>query len=234
MAFEDLRDQLSDRAQALWGRLQENSTFVQLTEQYQALPPNGQKAVIAGIGAFFALILFMIPWSYYSSSQDKITEFEDNKAIIEDLFAVKRDAGVLRSAPPRMDQNQIMSQAQARVAESGIPPERIRVEPFDNKNTGKASSVIPKNVDQMGASVTVSKLNLTQLVDLGDKLQTITNGIKMIALEARAAADDPRYFDVTYKIANFSIPEPVAKPETGNTKKRPGRKSSPSDSGDEQ
>jgi hypothetical protein len=226
MAFEDLKDQLSDRMQSLWGKLQENSSFVQLMEQYQALPPNGQKAVVAGIGALFALILFMIPWSFYSSSQDKIGEpgiadtFEGNKKIIEDLFAVRRDAGILRSAPQRMDQNQIMSLAQARVAEAGVPPERVIVAPFDNKNTGKSSPVIPKSVDQLGAAITVAKLNLTQLVDIGYALETISNGVKMIAVEAHAAANDPRYFDVTYKLASFSVPEPAAKPEGKKGAKR--------------
>jgi hypothetical protein len=235
MAFEDIKDQISDRAQALWGRLQENSSFVQAMEQYQALPPNAQKAVVAGIGALFALVLFMIPWSFYSSSEEKIGEpgitdtFEGNKEIIEDLFSVRRDAGILRSAPQRMDQNQVMSLAQSRVGEAGIPPERVTVSPFDNKNTGKSSAVIPKSVDQLGAAVTVAKLNLTQLVDIGYALQTISNGVKMIAVEARAAVDDPRYFDVTYKLASFSIPEPPAKAEPKKGK-RPSRKESDEES----
>ncbi len=236
MAFEDLKDQLSDRAQAIWGRLQENSSFNQLMEQYSALPQNAQKAVVAGMGALFALILFMIPWSFYGSSQEKVGEpgitdtFEGNKEIIEDLFAVRRDAGILRAAPQRMDQNQVMSLAQSRVGEAGIPPERVTVSAFDNKNTGKSSAVIPKSVDQLGAAVTVAKLNLTQLVEIGYALQTISNGVKMIAVEARAAADDPRYFDVTYKLASFSVPEPVAKPDAKRAgAKRPSR-SDPSES----
>lgn len=236
MAFEDLKDQLSDRVQAIWGRLQENSSFVQAMEQYQALPPNAQKLVVAGLGALFALILFMIPWSFYSSSEEKIGDpeitdtFEGNKQTIEELFAVRRDAGILRAAPQRMDQNQIMSLAQSRVGEAGVPPERVTVSPFDNKNTGKSSPVIPKSVDQLGAVVVVAKLNLTQLVDIGYALQTISNGVKMIAVEARSAADDPRYFDVTYKLASFSVPEPPAAPEAKKgAAKRPARKTNPSD-----
>jgi hypothetical protein len=233
MAFEDIKEQLSDRAQALWGRLQENSSFVQAMEQYQALPPNGQKAVVAGIGALFALILFLIPYSFYSSSASKIDDFEANKTLIEDLFAVRRDSNILKSAPARMEQNQLITLAQGRVSEAGIPPERVTVGAFDNKATGHASSVIPTSVQQLGASVTVTMLNLTQLVDIGYALESISTGVKMVGMEAHAAAKDPRYFDVTYRLAHFSIPEPAAKPEPKGGRKRPSKPSKSDEGGDE-
>lgn len=213
MAFEDLRDQAVERVQAFWGRIQDDPGFIRMQERYQSLPPIGQKAVAAGLSLLALYIVLMIPLSYYSSSSDSVAYFEENKELIENLFTTRRDAGILKAAPQQIDQGQIISQAQAKVTQAGIPPERVQVEGYEQIGKNRTGSpVIPKSVDETGARVIVSKLNLTQLVDIGHSLMTISNGVKMLGIDIKAAADDPRYFDVTYKLAHFRIPQPPAPP----------------------
>ena len=71
---------------------------------------------------------------------------------------------------------------------------------------GPASSWIPKSLEQNGVSVAVKKLNLSQIVDIGQKLQRINTTAKMVGIQVVAQAADPHYFDVVYKLVAFNLP----------------------------
>lgn len=219
MGFDDIKDRLAEFFAAVYSRLQENESFIQLQDRYYAQPPSRQKGILAGAVALLALIIFAIPWGIYSSSAEKISEFEEKKGLIQELFRVKRESAGLAGAPRTIPPTELIGMVQNQLASARLSPEQIKgVQQYDNAAGGKPSAAIPKSVVQEGVAVTIGKLNLRQLVDIGYGLQTLAAGVKMVAMDVQAAADDPRYFDVTYKLVAFSVREAPA-PPPGNARK---------------
>jgi hypothetical protein len=223
MNLDDLKDRLREALQSL----KESQVWLQITEAYDNLPPTGQKATLAGVGALLALILFLIPYSFYSSSQDQIVEFEDKKQLMRDLYRVTRSVNSLPPAPPAISTQELRTQIQTELTAGGIAPENIGAM-MDFDNTDAKSTALPKNLQQPGVSINVKKLNLQQVVDIGQRLMRIRPTAKMVGLEVKAQSPDPHYFDVTYKIVAFNLPpDPGSAPAgKGNVRARPtgGRK----------
>jgi hypothetical protein len=83
---------------------------------------------------------------------------------------------------------------------------------------------VPKSIQQVGLTVTLQKLNVTQMIDAGHALQGIHPLMKMIGIDVRASQENNHLFDVIYRLAAFSgKPEPVAPTKGPNGKKLGGK-----------
>lgn len=223
MNLDDLKDRLREQFQSLMGRVQESSAWIELSEKFQNLSSNAQKAVFAGIALFVCLFFLALPWLYFSGSQSSVAEFEEKRGLIRELFRVSRAASNIQSgADSGVSGDELRSLAESALNNANIPQEqRSALTSYDNRGP-QSSSIIPKNVIQDGVEVSLSKLNLNQVVDVGHKLQSMHPNAKMVALEVKATREDPHYFDVIYKIVGFSLPvepEPQAKGPAGKNKK---------------
>src|SRR5690606_11257578 len=89
--FKELFDQIKDTLIARWEQFQETDTYISLREKYDNLPPRGQKAVVFTTFAFSFLIIFSIPFGFFSTSQQSMLEFEDTKETIQDLLEVSQE-----------------------------------------------------------------------------------------------------------------------------------------------
>lgn len=239
MAFEDLKDRLSEQAQGYWSRIQESSIYIQLHEKYADLNPTSQKIVLVVSSLVLALITLMIPWSYISSSQQSVADFEMNKIILRDLYRVSRASAALEGAPPQVDPTQLVSRAQSQLGTMALQAEQIeKVIPVDNALGGPGIPGVPKQVQQKGIEVTLRKLNLRQVIEIGYQLLTLQPGLKMTGLTVTATASDPHYFDAIYKVISFSLPSPAADVKPAPKRGTPPRKARPAeteeDSGDEE
>jgi type II secretory pathway component PulM len=227
MAFEDLRDQFSERAQAVWGRVQESSVYIQLSEKYADLNPTSQKIVAVVAILLVSLFTLMIPWSYISSSNTSLALFEENKALLRELYRVSRASSELQGAPPQIDPGQLQGRAQGQLTSMGLQAEQVGgVTIIDNAQPGGPQLPgVPKAVQQKGIEVTLKKLNLRQIIEVGYQMMTIQPGLKMTGLTVTASAPDPHYFDAVYRIISFSLPgpPPEAKPAPGKGRAAPKR-----------
>lgn len=237
MALEDLKDQLNERAQAYWSRIQESSLYIRLHEKYADLNPTSQRLVLAVGSILLVLFTLMIPWSYISSSQQSVADFEANKAILRDLFRVSRASAELASAPPQLDPSTLSSQATAQLQTMNLQAEQIAgVTVVDNAQGGPKLPGVPNAVQQKGIEVRLKKLNLRQVIEIGYQLLTLQRtGLKMTGLTVTASSPDPHYFDAMYRIISFSLPTPVepVKPAAGKRGARPSKKAKDEESGDE-
>lgn len=236
MAFEDLRDRLSEQAQGYWSRIQESSIYIQLHEKYADLNPTSQKIVLV-VGSFLLVsFTLMIPWSYISSSQQSIAEFEENKAILRDLHRVSRASAALEGAPPQIDPSALADRARAELQKMPLQEEQVeKVIPVDNALGGPGIPGVPKAVQQKGIEVTLRKLNVRQVIEIGHQLLTLQPGLKMTGLTVTASSPDPHYFDAIYRIISFSLPAPPADAKAA-PKKRGGsaRRNKPADNQDDE
>lgn len=238
MAFEDLRDQVSERATAVWSRIQESSIYIQLHEKYADLNPTSQRLVLAVGSVLLVLFTLMIPWSYISSSQQSVAEFESNKSVLRDLFRVSRASAELAAAPPQIDPNTLSSRATTQLGTMNLQAEQIEgVTVVDNAQGGAKLPGVPPAVQQKGIEVRLKKLNLRQIIEIGYQLMTLQPGLKMTGLTVTASSPDPHYFDAIYRVISFSLPTPVepVKPANKKGSSKPSKSSKkPSDEGGEE
>lgn len=224
MAFDDLKDRFSEQAQSYWSRIQESSIYIQLHEKYADLNPTSQKIVIVVSSVLLAFFTLMIPWSYISSSQQSVLDFEANKIILRDLHRVSRASAELEGAPPQVDPNSLATRAQSQLSTMALQTEQIeKVVPVDNALGGPGIPGVPKAVQQKGIEVTLRKLNLRQVIEIGYQLLTLQPGLKMTGLTVTASSPDPHYFDAVYRVISFSLPAPPA----ADVKPVPGRRGAP-------
>jgi len=165
--FEDIKDKLREQVMILWSQIQETPLWNKLSEEFGNLSPRKQKGVLIALVAMGILIVLMIPYSFYSSTSDTVTDFDRKRDLIRELFKVKRESAILENAPPSISGSELQSRAQMQISNAHLAPEQTRgVTDYDNAGP-QASSIIPKIVIQKGTSVSLSKLTLKQVVDIG-------------------------------------------------------------------
>ena len=213
MAFEDVKDSAKEQIKAVWGRVRETDAFLQINERYQSLSPSGQKAALAGAVLVGFLIVMAIPWTFYSSSQTSVTEYEEKRDLIRDLFKTNREAAGLPPAPMMVTAGELETKARQSLTGARLAPEQIVSVTESPANVAG----IAKTIDQTGIAVSLTKLNLKQVLDIGNDLQNMQNTARMMGLEIKATAADVRYYDVVYKIVAFAAKPEVA-PKKGTKK----------------
>ncbi len=206
MAFEDVKDNVKEQVKAIWARVRESDAYLQLNERYQSLSPNGQKAALAGGVAVAFLIVMAIPWTFYSGSKTSIEEYEAKRDVVRELFKVNREASGLPPAPPPIAASELESMARQTLTTARLVPEQIVSVTESPANV----SGIAKTIDQTGIAVSLAKLNLKQIVEIGSELQGMQSTARMMGLEVKANAADSRYYDVVYKIVAFAAKPEVA------------------------
>ncbi len=216
--FEDLKENIVTQVKALSEKIQESPLYIRATEQFQNLSPNMQKITLSG-GALLGLgILLSIPWSNYTLSMASVESFEGTRQTIRDLLKVSREVKDIPNIPQPPDVNDLRNQVQGLLSAGRLLPEQIR----GIDNTSNSSRLIPANLNQGTLSVSLTQLNLRQVIDIAHQLQTIHQSIKMTDMEIIANSKNSHYFDVIYKLAVLLVPqykEPTPDPEPSKNKK---------------
>lgn len=202
MNFEDIKEKVLARLQAIWEEFQESKLYTTLRDRYETLNAIQQRIVLAGVGAIGALILLSFPFGYLSQSSDYITEFSDKRQLIRDLLKVSREASELPAIPPSPSIEMIRASVERDLQNARLLPEQMR----GSSQISEASSLIPQNLMAGGLMVNLSKLNLRQIVDLGYQFQQISPSVKLKDLSLVANPEDPRYFDVVFKLTALNVP----------------------------
>lgn len=213
MNWDEIKERLQEQFNALAAKIQENQAAQKLIERYQDLSPELQKAVLFGLGSLVALILFLFPWMFYSGSITQLDEFEEKKQVIRDAFHYGRMAAILPPAPPATSTielqdsiNTLLKGQQPQL----LPDQIVSITPFDN--FAAKSPALPINLLQSGLAISLSRLNLKQIVDIATQIQELRSTAKMVGLKVKATEENPHYFDVTIKMVLFNLPEdPSAK-----------------------
>jgi hypothetical protein len=204
LALEGIKDQLADQFNALWGRVQESSAYNSLKEQYESWPHIAQRGAAYGAGFLLVFLILSIPFSYISSSSVAIEEFNDHRALLRDLLRVSGQAGAPPPLPPGLSTADLQARVQGLVAQFGLIEEQVvGVTALGDR---PAAALAPPAIEQSGVELSLKKLNLEQILDISVRLQDISDGTRLTGLTINANAEDNHYFDVIFKVVNFSIP----------------------------
>lgn len=226
-SLDDLKDKLAADARQTWERIQESAAYNQLRDRYENMTPPMQKLTIAGTAALITLAVLSIPWGKYTQSTEYVSEFESKRMTIRELLKVSRESSDVPQIPQAPPLEMVRSTIDNQIKSAQLLPEQVK----GTEILEDTSSLIPKNLTQGMLQVSLAKLNLRQILDLGYQLQSINPSVKMKDMVMTANREDTRYFDVVYKLVALSVPAAPTPEEPEPT--RGPRKRSRSNNGDE-
>jgi hypothetical protein len=205
MAFEDLRETIASGFKYRWEQFQESDLYIGLNEKYENLSPKKQKLTVAGIAFALVYLFFSIPYGYYSASSEMVTTFEDTRSLMRDLLKASKDGQDIPEIPVPPNVEALRAQVTQQLQAARLLPEQIQ----GNEVSQDKPTFIPGTLTAGVVKVSLSKLNVRQVSDLGYQLQGISPSVKLVDLSMEANATDPRYYNVIYKLAVLNIPEPA-------------------------
>lgn len=217
MDFESLKEQLVDRFFEIKGKVEDSELYIRLKERYDNLTPNAQLGVKIGAALLSILFVYSIPASYLSSANEKMSYFNENRQLTRELIRAGRIARTLELPPSAPTSEALIQRLNSLLEEQNVLPEQKgNISP---KADVVAASIVPKAIEQQGIKASIKKLNLRQVVKLGEGLHQIPGG-RLFNMTILADQDDPHYFNVDFEVAAFSIPQKPEKPKEDDKKKR--------------
>ena len=130
--------------------------------------------------------------------------------------------------PPPADM--LISQITSQLQSNQLLPEQI----VGVTQASIEGRMIPEKFIKDVVHVSLAKLNLRQIVDIGNSLNRLSESVKMKDLSINARGDMKGYFDVTYKLYALNIPETqVMAPMPDLEEAKPSARNRKSDSGSE-
>lgn len=217
-ALSDLKDKVTTSAQESWNNFQESDTYNKLRDIYENLTPTQQKLSIVGGVALISAIILSVPVGRLSESGDRVVEFEGKRMTIRELLKVARDSSTVPNIPTAPSISSLESDIRGYIQQANLLPEQVR----SVSAAAASSSLIPNQLASGALEVQLAKLNLNQILDLGYKMQSRSQSVKLKDMVMTANNEDARYYDVTFKLIALAVPEaPAAEPEDSG--KRRGR-----------
>ena len=218
--LQDILEQFKQRGEELLEKIKETEAYQKISDRYESLSPQGQKATKIISAIILVLIVVYTPLSQLSNSKELIGHFESKRQLIRDLFKVYRESGSQSALPQAPTPETVMSMINSTLQSEQLLPEQILTV---QKGTSEGR-LIPQNMLSEVIDVRLSKLNLRQIVDIGARLAQLSKALKLKDMSIQAHAESKDYYDVTYKVYALNVPaappEPPPEPENKNPKKK--------------
>lgn len=208
--IQQLIDQIKDTLSARFEQFQETDIYIQLKEKYDDLSPFVQKSILFGSIILGFLTVFLTPYGWFSTSQEYVTTYEDNKNMIVNLLEVTQEAKKIPPQAQRITSSEIKSRMDKILSDKGIPKEQIANFSEVKLTNPPGSTLIPPAIDQNAVELSLKKLTLKQVIDIGYEFDRISPLTKTLVLEMKANSEDNHYYDSLFKVSSFSVPEAAA------------------------
>ncbi|MCH2535150.1 MAG: hypothetical protein MK008_11970 [Bdellovibrionales bacterium] len=204
MGLEEIREDLKDQLLTTWEQVRDSSTFMSLKEKYEIMPQQTQKLIKILGGVLLALILFMLPYGYYSSSKEQMQRFEKTRLLLNDLLEAQSAPTASTPAPPSLEA--LRTDVQGVLNRAALEQEQI-VTVSEDTSTSQLSFK-NKDIQQRGLKVEFVKLILNQIVNIGSLLQGVHQSAKLIDIQIEAVnnQEEQGYFNVSYFLKTFEVP----------------------------
>lgn len=207
--FEDIKEQVTNATANAWEQFQESSLYQQGKDRFENLTPSMQKLAVISAVAFIFLIFMSFPWSFFSTASESISEFEGKRTLIRDLLKVSREANDTPDIPVPPAIDSLKSNIESTLQAQQLLPDQI----LAVQTISETSPLIPTHLAQGMLKISLAKLNLRQILDIGHKIQSISPSVKVKDLAIEANAKMPKYFDVTFKVVDLNVPDVAPPPE---------------------
>ncbi|MCK6599425.1 MAG: hypothetical protein L6Q37_13750 [Bdellovibrionaceae bacterium] len=216
MAFEGLVENIKSTGLTLRDKFLESPLVQRLSEWYENQTPNRQRLIVILSNLLMILAILYFPIEHFISSSEFVYEFESKRDLTKTLIRSHREVNQLPIMQRAKTSDTVKSMIENQFKEMNLLPEQIK---FVNI-ASISSTLIPSNKMDYGIDISLNKLNLKQIVNLGHKFQSLDPAIKLKDMILSANKEDGRYIDGNFKLIALNIPhyEPP-KPEPEPIKK---------------
>lgn len=230
MAFEDARENLKAQFQQIGERFVNSSTYQLFNEKYENLS-SAQQRLFKLIGGILILGGFIyMPLDSFLISFENETAFEEKRQLIKDVIRSEREVTSLPDIPRPLPAESIRSNIESQLKELNFVPEQIKQVAVSYQTN---STLIPQNKIQYGIDVSIHKINVKQLTNLGSKLQIIHPAVKIKDMIVSLNREDARYLNADFKLVALNIPEYRPPEPPPPEPKKKGKKAAPNKEGEE-
>lgn len=213
--LKETLDQLKDTLLSRWEQFQETDTYISLQEKYDNLPPRGQNAVVFFSFFFVFLMIFSVPYSWFSTSRDSVVEFEDVKHTIVDLLDVSQEIKNLPPVALSISTADLKERTQKIFTDKGLNKDQISNINETQFSNPQGSNLIPPQINAAGVEANLKQLTLKQIVDIAYELERISPLVKVLNMDMKATDADPHYYNVQFRVSSFMVKE--SGPSTSDT-----------------
>ncbi len=219
MTLDELKENISSSAKQYYERFKETNFYHQLNDRFENMKASQQKVAIAAAAVISLIVLLFYPVTSFFESASLVGDFQSQREIIRSLINIQREIQEAPNLPEPPAADSIRSLAEAKIKEFNLLPEQIKSIESDSAN----SRLIPEKQLQSGLKITLNKVNIRQIVDIGAALQAINPSVKMLDMIIDPNATDKRYHDVVFRLVSLNIPKPPPPPPM-EPEKKPTRK----------
>ncbi|PIT98988.1 MAG: hypothetical protein COT74_12140 [Bdellovibrionales bacterium CG10_big_fil_rev_8_21_14_0_10_45_34] len=220
MALEELKSRFKDQLQNAWSAFETSTVYLQIREKYDDLNPAAQKGVLGFLSVAIISVLIWIPYTFWASSEEQLSYFIENKELIREVLRVQKQLAASSDVPIAIDSGMLRTQVESQLQTVGLLPEQIQAVNIADFTEG--IKIYATGVVAEGIRASVINLNVTQIVEIGYKLQQIDPSAKMIGMKVRASPERSHYYNVEYELATFRSEAPAEPPAGGNKKSNNG------------
>lgn len=221
--MDNLTEQLKTIGTGIGQKIQDSPLYAQAMDRYENMSPLAQKIFILSSILVVLFSLFFIPMSNFSNSQLSLSNFEEKRNLIRELYKTYRESSTVPQIEVPPSYENLRSSIDAIISQAQLIPEQnlgmIEVAP--------EGRLIPANLVSNVLQLKLAKLNLKQIVDIGTSILALSNSVKMKDLFITANKQDTRYYDVTYMMYSLKVPERA--PEPPPEPEKPVKKSKKAD-----
>ncbi len=205
MAFEDIKERAREAVVTQWNAFQETSVYIQGREKYDDLPALAQWGVKVGAGILAVTLVLALPLSWLTTAQEQVVFFEDNRNLIKDYLKTAKGLQNLPEMIPQLSTTDVKAKVDPIIQSMNLLPEQIKEIRENTFSAEGGSQLVPASLARQGVEVHLSKLNLTQSIDVAHKLQSLGEGMKLIGLDIHRSPQDTHYYDATFRVVSFSV-----------------------------
>lgn len=223
MAFEGLKEKLKDQFEQFGERVVNSRLYTYILERYENFS-SPQQRIAKAVSVLILIVLgTYFPMDYFLVSFDHESEFESKRKLIKNIIRSERDLGSLPDIPRPLPSDAIKSNIESQLRELNLMPEQIKQVTINNQPDSK---LIPANKLQYGIDITINKINVKQLANVGSKLQIIHPSVKLKDMIVTLNREDSRYLNVDFKMVALNIPEfKIPEPPPPEPPKKKSKKS---------
>lgn len=218
--FQDIKEQITDQLVNQWNRFTESTLYIQSREKYEDLSSTKQKIVLVVGSIVIFLLIFSVPYSYFTAASAEIERFESVRQLTRDLLRVTRT----QDAPPveNISASLLIGRIQDELKVFRLTKEQIaKVEPVSVAQMANLR-VAPPQIEEEAVQLVLAQLNLKQIIDIGHRMANLGETLKLSAMTIQATKNKPGYFDAIMQVSTFSAVLPKA--DSGPKDKRNSRR----------
>lgn len=201
MFIEDWKDKINEKLNFLASEVQENSVFIELKERFQNLSYKNQKIISTSVVVLLILLLLLIPLSNFLTSCENDKDFLEKRDLLSNLMNTVEIDKILRGAPIFRSADSLTPKIKSSLGAFGLLSEQIGEIKAININ----SKIIPNKVKYEGINVKINKLNIRQIINIGNKLSNMDPNVILKDIEIIRNKEKANYADVTYLLVSMGI-----------------------------